>query len=91
MNQKQVNYSNPVVGNCSEEIYSEGNIPTTRGLATYLSEVAGFIHKLVQGRPYQECQDFGNLTGAVSTTGAGGKVVIKNVETSSERFACQGD
>jgi len=56
---------------------------------------AGFIHYFVQGKPYKECQNFGNLTGAVSTTGAGGTAVIKNVESvvkiGKERFAYQGD
>ncbi|MEQ6120495.1 carbohydrate kinase family protein [Reichenbachiella sp. MALMAid0571] len=56
---------------------------------------AGFIHKLVQGRPYPECQDFGNLTGAVSTTGAGGTAVIKSVEAVVEigrkRFSYEGN
>lgn len=33
---------------------------------------AGFIYKYIQGAPVEECQRFGNLTGAVSTTEAGG-------------------
>ena len=33
---------------------------------------AGFIHKFLQGAAFAECQEFANLTGAVSTTAAGG-------------------
>ena len=33
---------------------------------------AGFIFKFVKGAALQECQDFGNLTGALNTTSAGG-------------------
>lgn len=33
---------------------------------------AGFIYKYIQGASVEECQRFGNLTGAVSTTAAGG-------------------
>ena len=33
---------------------------------------AGFIHKFLQGAAFTECQEFANLTGAVSTTAAGG-------------------
>jgi len=33
---------------------------------------AGFIHKFLQGAPLDECQVFANLSGAVSTTAAGG-------------------
>lgn len=33
---------------------------------------AGFIHKFVKGASLQECLDFGNLTGALNTTVAGG-------------------
>ncbi len=33
---------------------------------------AGYIFKFIQGCPPEECQEFGNLTGAVSTTKSGG-------------------
>lgn len=33
---------------------------------------AGFIRRFVQGRPLEECQLLGNLTGAINTTAAGG-------------------
>lgn len=33
---------------------------------------AGFVYGFVYGRPLEECQDLGNLTGAVNTTAAGG-------------------
>ena len=33
---------------------------------------AGFIHQFVKGEDLKECLDFGNLTGAINTTSAGG-------------------
>ena len=33
---------------------------------------AGFIHRFLKGAPGPDCLDFGNLTGAISTTAAGG-------------------
>lgn len=33
---------------------------------------AGFIFKFIQGASLEECQRFGNLTGALNTTGSGG-------------------
>ncbi len=33
---------------------------------------SGFITKLTEGRPLEECQQYGNMTGAVNTTAAGG-------------------
>lgn len=42
---------------------------------------AGFILKYIQGAPVQECQRFGNLTGAVSTTAAGGTAAFTNFES----------
>jgi sugar/nucleoside kinase (ribokinase family) len=33
---------------------------------------AGFVHSFVQGRSLEDSQDFGNLTGALNTTAAGG-------------------
>jgi len=42
---------------------------------------AGFIHKFVQKRPVTECQEFGNLTGAISTTAAGGTTAFTDFET----------
>ena len=33
---------------------------------------AGFISKYISGSTLEECQEFGNLIGAVSTTAAGG-------------------
>jgi sugar/nucleoside kinase (ribokinase family) len=47
---------------------------------------AGFIFRFVNGKPLKECLDFGNLTGALNTTAAGGtaafasrKDIIKNI------------
>lgn len=51
---------------------------------------AGFIYKFVNGSDIAECQKFGNLTGAVSTTAAGGTTAFQNYEqfkkTAKERF-----
>lgn len=33
---------------------------------------AGFISRMVQGYPLEDCQVYGNLAGAINTTGAGG-------------------
>ena len=40
---------------------------------------AGFIVKFVQGENIKECQIFGNLTGAISTTKAGGTTAFTNL------------
>jgi sugar/nucleoside kinase (ribokinase family) len=42
---------------------------------------AGFIFKYIQKESIQECQRFGNLAGAVSTTAAGGTGAFKDFET----------
>jgi sugar/nucleoside kinase (ribokinase family) len=41
---------------------------------------AGFISKYIQGKPIPDCQQFGNLTGAVSTTAAGGITAFQDPE-----------
>jgi sugar/nucleoside kinase (ribokinase family) len=41
---------------------------------------AGFIYKFVQGNDIAECQKFGNLTGAVSTTAAGGTTAFRDYQ-----------
>lgn len=41
---------------------------------------AGFIFKFIQGFPPEVCQKFGNLTGAISTTCAGGTTAFINFE-----------
>ena len=41
---------------------------------------AGFISKFIQGAPPEECQEFGNLIGAISTTKAGGTGAFKNLD-----------
>jgi sugar/nucleoside kinase (ribokinase family) len=41
---------------------------------------AGFIYKFIQGMPIPDCQHFGNLTGAVSTTAAGGITAFQDQE-----------
>ena len=42
---------------------------------------AGFIFKYIQNGNISECQKFGNLAGAVSTTAAGGTTAFKNYES----------
>lgn len=41
---------------------------------------AGFICKFIQDKNIQECLEFGNLTGAISTTSAGGTGAFENLE-----------
>lgn len=52
---------------------------------------AGFIHKFIQNQPLEECLKFGNLTGAINTTEAGGTTAFESIEKIKEiaqsRFA----
>ena len=41
---------------------------------------AGFVSAFVKGRPLADCQDEGNLTGAISTTAAGGTGAFSSPE-----------
>ena len=41
---------------------------------------AGFIHRFVQGRDLKDCLEFGALTGAVSTTRAGGTTAFESLD-----------
>jgi sugar/nucleoside kinase (ribokinase family) len=41
---------------------------------------AGFIYKYIKGVPVEECQRFGNLTGAINTTRAGGTMAFQDIE-----------
>jgi sugar/nucleoside kinase (ribokinase family) len=54
---------------------------------------AGFIFKFINGIKIPECQKFGNLTGAVSTTAAGGTTAFDNYEnfkkTCKEKFGVE--
>jgi len=51
---------------------------------------AGFIYQFINGHSIADCQRFGNLTGAVSTTQAGGTAAFQDYEqfkkTAKERF-----
>ncbi len=51
---------------------------------------AGFIYKFINGHTIPECQEFGNLTGAVSTTASGGTAAFQDYEKfksiAKERF-----
>jgi len=54
---------------------------------------AGFIYKYIQGKETKECQWFGNLTGAVSTTAAGGTAAFRDMEafrrTARDKFGVE--
>lgn len=54
---------------------------------------AGFVFKFIKGSNIAECQKFGNLTGAVSTTAAGGTAAFENYEyfkkTAKEKFGIE--
>lgn len=41
---------------------------------------AGFLYKYIHDAPIDECQEFGNLVGAISTTSAGGTTAFNNPE-----------
>ena len=51
---------------------------------------AGFIFKFINGYDIDECQTFGNLTGAINTTAAGGTAAFIDyeqvVKTGKEKF-----
>jgi sugar/nucleoside kinase (ribokinase family) len=51
---------------------------------------AGFIFKFINGFSLEDCQDFGNLSGAINTTAAGGTTAFTNyddvLKTGKERF-----
>ena len=42
---------------------------------------AGYISKYVKGRDPEECQEFGNLTGTISTTDSGGTAAFKDLDS----------
>ncbi len=42
---------------------------------------AGYLFKFIKGNSPEECQVFGNLIGAVSTTRSGGTAAFRNLET----------
>jgi len=56
---------------------------------------AGFIAKFIQGKPVKECQIFGNLTGAISTTQPGGTTAFTNLaeilKIAKERFGYEAE
>ncbi|HUQ65366.1 MAG TPA: sugar kinase [Flavitalea sp.] len=41
---------------------------------------AGFIHKFIRNEPVEVCQEFGNLTAAISTQAAGGTAAFNDFE-----------
>ena len=46
---------------------------------------AGFIHQFLKGLTLNECQEFGNLMGALNTTAAGGTTAFTETNTIMER------
>jgi len=54
---------------------------------------AGFISKYIKEASIEECQIFGNLTGAINTTDSGGTAAFENIEkikrVAKERFKYQ--
>ncbi|WP_200974257.1 carbohydrate kinase family protein [Echinicola sp. 20G] len=46
---------------------------------------AGFIYKFLQGAKWEECLSFGNLTGALNTTAAGGTGAFESLDGVKER------
>ncbi len=65
-----------------KESFLNNNVVDTIGAGDSFN--AGYISKFVKGRPPEECQTFGNLTGAVSTTKSGGTRAFKNLENVME-------
>jgi len=51
---------------------------------------AGFVYKFIQGKELEECQQFGNLTGAVSTTEAGGTAAFSDYRKFLEKARAFG-
>ena len=51
---------------------------------------AGFVYKFIRGATIQECQEFGNLIGAISTTAPGGTGAFTDIQNimknAKERF-----
>lgn len=45
---------------------------------------AGYIAKFIQGKSPEECQEFANIIGAISTTGSGGTSAFKDFESVSQ-------
>ena len=41
---------------------------------------AGFIHQFIRQQPVDVCQEFGNLTGAISTQAAGGTAAFNDIQ-----------
>jgi len=65
-----------------KESFLNNNVVDTIGAGDSFN--AGYISKFVKGRSPEECQIFGNLTGAVSTTRSGGTHAFKNYENVME-------
>ncbi|MGH7240134.1 MAG: carbohydrate kinase family protein, partial [Candidatus Saccharimonadales bacterium] len=41
---------------------------------------AGFIHKFLQNKPFEECLEFGTLCGAINTTAHGGTAAFQSAK-----------
>jgi sugar/nucleoside kinase (ribokinase family) len=59
-------------------VYLNDNVVDTVGAGDSFN--AGFLFKYLQGAKAEECMNFGALTGAVSTTAAGGTAAFTNLE-----------
>lgn len=74
--------------NIFKESYLNKNVIDAIGAGDSFN--AGFIFKFINGNTLEECQDFGNLTGAVNTTAAGGTTAFTNhneiIKIGKEKF-----
>jgi sugar/nucleoside kinase (ribokinase family) len=82
--------------NIAVKLGSKGSIVATNGKSSFKESYfnknvvdaigagdsfnAGFIFKFINGYDINECQDFGNLTGAINTTAAGGTAAFVSYE-----------
>ncbi|WP_034042983.1 carbohydrate kinase family protein [Wocania ichthyoenteri] len=62
----------------SKESFLNNNIIDTIGAGDSFN--AGYISKFIKGKPPEECQEYGNLMGAISTTKPGGTDAFKNLD-----------
>lgn len=61
-----------------KEPFLNNNVIDTIGAGDSFN--AGYITKFIKGRSPEECQEFGNLMGAISTTKSGGTGAFENIE-----------
>lgn len=89
---KLIKYSNIIV----VKLGSKGSLLVKDGITTFKKAFfndnvvdaigagdsfnAGFIFKFINNAPLEQCQEFGNLMGAINTTAAGGTAAFSNYE-----------